>query len=123
METLDDFESEVLGEQERMVVVRFHAPWCKTCKAIKVAYDRLAAANPDLKFVDVALTNKNPELRDRMDVQAVPFGHLYHPQAGLVETNPLDRRNLTSFKKVLASYREGKCELSEEGAGRNPYEI
>lgn len=122
VETLDDFESEVLGEKERIVVVRFHAPWCKTCKAIKIAYARLAASNPEIKFVDVALTNKNPELRSSMDVKAVPFGHVYHPQAGLVETNPLDRRHFTSFKRVLASYREGECEVPEEGAATNPFE-
>uniref|UniRef100_A0A7S4MFU6 Thioredoxin domain-containing protein n=1 Tax=Odontella aurita TaxID=265563 RepID=A0A7S4MFU6_9STRA len=32
VDTLGDFESEVLGEKERMVVVRFHAPWCKVRK-------------------------------------------------------------------------------------------
>uniref|UniRef100_A0A7R9Z8N9 Thioredoxin domain-containing protein n=1 Tax=Pseudictyota dubia TaxID=2749911 RepID=A0A7R9Z8N9_9STRA len=123
VDTLENFETEVLSEKERMVVVRFHAPWCKTCRSIKVAYERLAAANPEIKFVDVSLTNKNPDLRDTMDVKAVPYVHVYHPEAGLVESNGLDRKRLTTFKRVLASYREGKSVLPEEGATKNPYEF
>jgi len=120
--TLEDFESEVLAENERMVVVRFQAPWCKTCKAIEVAYNRLAEANPEIKFVDVVLTDKNIDLRNTVNVWAVPFGHVYHPDAGLVEANPLDRRRFSIFKRVLASYRFGECAVPEEGAVKNPFE-
>lgn len=104
LHTLKEFNEFLRNENEKIVVVRFHAQWCRACKAVKVAYDRLAKANPGMKFVDVEISSKNEDLRAELDIPAVPFGHIYHPETGLVEAAPLDRSHLSEFKRIVKSY-------------------
>jgi len=113
-ETLDDYDSIVTCETERLVVVRFHAPWCKACRAMKVAYDRLAKRTPSVKFVEVSFTQKNNEMQLSLAVEAVPFGFIYHPEMGLVEKLPMSRKDFTNFKSVLHSYLNGICDLPDD---------
>jgi thiol-disulfide isomerase/thioredoxin len=32
--TMEDYKTVVVDEEERMLVVRFFAPWCRACKAV-----------------------------------------------------------------------------------------
>uniref|UniRef100_A0A7R9Z997 Thioredoxin domain-containing protein n=1 Tax=Pseudictyota dubia TaxID=2749911 RepID=A0A7R9Z997_9STRA len=122
------YDSEVLGTagKNTIVVVRFHAPYCKACKMIKFAYDRFAqktvsSTNPaniyTVKFVDVEILDQNdfPDL----DVPATPYGMIYHPTLDglglqVVERAPIARRQFSKFKKILNCYRKGMCEMPDE---------
>lgn len=109
----EEFDSVARGETDRLVVVRFHAPYCKACQSIAVAYDRLAKANdPAVKFVDVHIKDRldYPDL----DVPATPYAHIYHPTEGLVESSPIARRQFSKFKKILRWYKKGQCDLPDE---------
>ena len=39
------------GDESRLVVVSFCAAWCDTCGEFRAAYERIAAARPDMRFV------------------------------------------------------------------------
>jgi thioredoxin 1 len=119
--TLDDFNNVVLNERDRIVVVRFHATYCKACEAIRVAYDRLAKRNPDVKFVDVSISDKN-NLSEKLGIPGVPFGQIYVPGAGLVEGLPMSRRHMAKFKKTLNWYVKGRCDVPEEFF-ENPHQM
>jgi len=123
----DEYKAEVYGAAgtDTIVVVRFHAPYCKACKMIAFAYERFAkkmadSTNPAnlhrVKFVDVEILDRNdyPDL----DVPATPYGMIYHPtpDGGLemVEKAAIARRQFSKFKKVLNWYRKGMCEMPEE---------
>jgi thiol-disulfide isomerase/thioredoxin len=121
--TFDEYESVVRDETERIVVVRFHAPYCKACQAIRVAYDRLVKqSSPDVvKFVDVSITEKN-SLGEQLEIPGVPFGQIYLPGIGLVEELLMSRRHMAKFRKVLGWYVDEKCEIPEEFF-ENPHQM
>jgi thiol-disulfide isomerase/thioredoxin len=42
VDTLEDFKRVVANEHDSIVVVRFHAPWCKSCKSAFPLFSRMA---------------------------------------------------------------------------------
>lgn len=74
-------------------------------------YYRLANQYPNVVFVEVPVTEQNANLHQGLGVQALPFGHIYYPQGGLVEEQSISRKNFSRFEKKLKSYISGSCEL------------
>jgi len=90
------------GRKEgRLVVVRFHATWCKTCHAIRPSFDRAASSNPHVTFVDVPVLESNSNLHQGLGVESIPFGHIYHPEMGLVEEMKLSRKTFSEFEGLV----------------------
>lgn len=117
----EEFDKEVKSEPDRLVVVRFHAPYCKACKSIQVAYERLAnSLQKNVKFVDVSIEDRQEF--PGLDVPATPYAQIYHPELGLVEHSPIARRQLTTFKKILKWYVDGVADLEEEFFTNPQYE-
>lgn len=54
------------------VVVDYWAPWCGPCRAIAPAFEQLAAAHPDTRFVKVNV-DELPELAAAAGVRSIPF--------------------------------------------------
>ncbi len=42
VDTLEDYKRVVVNERDSIVVVRFHAPWCKSCKSAFPLFSRMA---------------------------------------------------------------------------------
>ena len=105
-ETLDEFAN-IIDEGRRdgkVVVARFHASWCKTCHAIKPAFDRVAISHPEVIFVDVPVLESNTNLHQGLGVTSIPFGHIYHPRKGLVEEKKLSRNTVTMFEDLIKEH-------------------
>jgi hypothetical protein len=72
--------------------------------------------------VSVALTRENDDLRERLGLEVIPFGHIYHPSSaaaadGLilpVEGLYLGRKYIADFDKILQTYVNQKCPIPEE---------
>lgn len=122
IDTLEEYKNVISGNREKLIVVRFYAPWCKACKAIAPAFYRLAITYPNILFMDVPVTPENANLHQGLGVTTLPFGHIYHPTGGLVEETKISKKHFARFAQVLKTYIDGKCEISdfeqeEEGAG------
>ena len=112
IDTIQDYKKEVVDEQERIVAVRFFAPWCKSCKAAHPHFKKLVSRHsPNVKFVDVPLTKETAYIHEGLGVPSVPFGHIYHPEAGLVEEMKINKRVIGEFRDALESYVNGSCDL------------
>ena len=74
----------------------------------------LAKVNPDVLFVDVPVTPKNKALHQGLGIPSLPYGHIYHPNGGLVEEQKLTRKEIAHFKLQLECYANGNCEVPEE---------
>lgn len=115
VESPEEFDAQVRSEAEKLVVVRFHSPYCPACKSISVSYDRLVkTSSPNIKFVDVTVKDRNDLIPYGLDVPATPYGMIWHPDAGLVEASAIPRRQFSKFKKILKWYAKGECEIPEE---------
>jgi len=99
--------------ENKMVVVRFYATWCKACKAIEPSFYRMANRYPDLFFVEVPVTNENVNLHQGLGVPSLPYGHVYYPQAGLVEELKISRKYFAAFEKRVEWYDNAECPLDE----------
>mmetsp|Transcript_14098 Transcript_14098/g.30714 ORF Transcript_14098/g.30714 Transcript_14098/m.30714 type:complete len:263 (+) Transcript_14098:321-1109(+) len=112
--TVPEFEQVVLGETERITVVRFYQPSCRSCKAATPLFDAIAKKHPNLNWVEVPVTRKNADLHEPLGLTTVPFGHIYVPQVGLVEELKLGRPKMAEFEEILDAYVQGQTELPQE---------
>jgi thiol-disulfide isomerase/thioredoxin len=121
-ETLQDYKRIVVDEsQHQMVVVCFYAHWCRACKAVQPMFRKLArehsfssSSSLPVKFVRVPLTPTNGFLHDGLGVPSLPYAHIYHPTAGLVEERKINKRVFADFEKVLETYVQGQCDLEDD---------
>lgn len=113
---LDEYRRLVFEETTKMTVVRFYAPWCRSCKRIEPMFEKLAKQNPNVNFVQVPVSNqhKNKNLIDLLGVTRIPYAHIYHPQRGLVEELPMNRKNFDEFRLTFFSYVDRICQLPQD---------
>mmetsp|Transcript_28112 Transcript_28112/g.68466 ORF Transcript_28112/g.68466 Transcript_28112/m.68466 type:complete len:272 (+) Transcript_28112:284-1099(+) len=121
VETLDDFKALLSSCHNKLVVVRFYAPWCRACKAIQPIFYKLAHQFPHVVFVDVPCHDKNTNLHAGLGVPSLPYGHVYHPTSGLVEETKLSRKQFPQLARKLQSYVQERCDLAEVGDVSCPY--
>ena len=76
----------------------------QACKAVAPLFYHLATQYPDTIFVDVPVTPQNAALHQGLGVRSLPFGHIYHPQEGLVEEVKLTRKHMLEFRDKLDQY-------------------
>ena len=125
IENILDYKSQVVNEVDDIVVVRFYAEWCRSCKASEPNFWKLVShytnnnkntntnANntKGVKFVQVPLNKQTAYLHEGLGVPSVPFAHIYHPDGGLVEELKLSRPHFSKFATVLESYVRGSCDV------------
>mmetsp|Transcript_27518 Transcript_27518/g.63825 ORF Transcript_27518/g.63825 Transcript_27518/m.63825 type:complete len:240 (+) Transcript_27518:84-803(+) len=116
VKTLLDFKEAVPEAEEELVVVMFYGPWCKACKAVTPYFRRLARdlSEEDVKFVRVPVTRDNALLHQGLGVPSVPFVHIYHKEAGLVEELKMKKKDFETFSNILQTYLDRKCWIPEE---------
>eukprot|EP00522_Entomoneis_paludosa_P016638 CAMPEP_0172454164 /NCGR_PEP_ID=MMETSP1065-20121228/11233_1 /TAXON_ID=265537 /ORGANISM="Amphiprora paludosa, Strain CCMP125" /LENGTH=223 /DNA_ID=CAMNT_0013206447 /DNA_START=146 /DNA_END=817 /DNA_ORIENTATION=- len=115
--TVADYKGVVVDEATAWTVVRFYATSCRSCRAATPAFDALVERHQNchmLNWVEVPVTRDNAPLHQALQIPSVPYGHLYHPHVGLVEEVRLTRPHLPRFQKILQSYLDGSCPLSDQ---------
>ena len=60
-----DYRNALQENENNLVVIKFFAPWCRSCKAMDVKYRRLAAQNENVKFFEVRVSNPRDALAFR----------------------------------------------------------
>lgn len=115
VDNLMDYKEVVVDEPEKLVVVRFFATWCRSCKASENHFKKMVSKfSPDVKFVEVPLTKETAYMLEGLDVKTVPFAHIYHPEAGLVEEMRASKRYSSELQKKVLSYVVGSCNLDSD---------
>lgn len=114
VDTIEDYKSTVVDEKSCIVVVRFFASWCRSCKASEPLFKRMAGSygSDVVKFVEVPLTKETAYIQEGLGVPSVPYGHIYHPEVGLVEEMKISKPNFREFRDKLKTYVKGSCDLN-----------
>jgi thiol-disulfide isomerase/thioredoxin len=119
VDSIQQYKDVVVDENDRIVVARFWASWCKSCRASEPHFKKLVSGYQDskyakVKFVDVPLTQETALLQTALSIPSIPFVHIYYPGAGLVEELKLSKPHIQEFDTILKSYIIGYCDLPEE---------
>jgi thiol-disulfide isomerase/thioredoxin len=124
IETMEDYKKEVVdacnNDDWQLVCVRFFAPWCRACQATHRPFRRLAREYDNVKFVQVPLTKQNAFLHTGLGVPSLPFGHLYHPTAGLVEERRMNRKYMKEWEGLIQDYLRGSCDVPDDEENAEP---
>jgi len=98
----------------RVTVFKFYATYCRACKKVEPRFDRLARENPDVDFVFVAVSASNKKfVVSDLGIPALPYGGIFHPEVGMVETMSVTAPRFSDFEEIVASYRDAECQLPE----------
>ena len=136
--TLEEFKSAIVPttattQPHQLTVVRFYAPWCRACRAVEAAFYRMASSSHDapaaaqVQFVQVPVQQDNAQLHASLGVTKLPYAHIYHATAGLVEELKMGKRRFADFQRIVQSYQQASCELPvdvdpESGVYEAPYD-
>ena len=85
----------------------------QACKAIQPSFYRMAALYPHVTFLEVPVTNDNVNLHQGLEVPSLPYGHIYYPDAGLVEEMKISKKYFPGLVKKVRWYDEGLCGIDE----------
>jgi len=126
IETLEEYKRVVADEADKLTVVRFYAPWCRACRAVAPQYYRLPKQYDNVQFVQVPANQDNARLHQGLGVPSLPYGHIYHPTAGLVEELKMTKKHFKNFDGILQSYVDRECPLGDideqTGVFSSPYQ-
>jgi thiol-disulfide isomerase/thioredoxin len=110
VDNIMDYKSIVVEETQQLVIVFFHAVWCKSCRVTKPLFQKVCQENSNqVKFVHVPLTKSTAYLQQGLGVPSVPYVHIYHPNTGLVEEMKLSKHYFQDFRNKLQTYVQGYC--------------
>jgi len=113
VDNIIDYKQVVVEEKVKVVVVRFYAIWCRSCRATEPMFNRLvSSSSSNVKFVEVPITKENAYLHEGLGVPSFPYAHIYHPEAGLVEELKISKPHFAKFSQVLQSYMTGYCDVT-----------
>lgn len=103
IENIDDFTDCIQANRKKVVVARFFASWCKTCKQTEPSFVRFARRNPNIVFMNIPFNKRDNKLFEELHVNAVPYSHVY--QSGeLVEEMRLTSKHFSKFEATVKDY-------------------
>lgn len=128
------FQAQVLEEENSLVVVRFFAEVCPSCRATGPLFRKWSRdvegndyqSNMDvdsnewssqqdplsIKILEMPLNQKTSSfLKNEIHVDRLPYCHLYHPQFGLVEEQlVMNKVEFKEFVNVVDCWSIGGCD-------------
>ena len=130
VESVEEYKEKVVNENECISVVRFYSQYCKSCRASEPLFYKLASDFSNVSaedshlhddgikvhFVEVPLNKHTSILHEALEVPSLPWSHIYHPDAGLVEERAVSKKYINEVRKCLRCYVYGECDLEDAPA-------
>ena len=132
------FQAQVLEEKDSLVVVRFYAEVCPSCKATRPLFTKwfrdlekndnqshisadvsMKGSQQDplpIKILEMPLNKATSAfIKDELQIDQLPYCHLYHPKFGMVEEQlVLSKVDFREFVDVVDGWSKGGCEAELE---------
>jgi len=147
--TPKQFQTQVLGEKDALIVVRYYAEVCPSCKSTTPLFrkwsrdtetnsesndssqstNRVGVDNScvktwgssqneeeplSIKILEMPLIKETSKfIKDELDIEKLPYCHLYHPQFGLVEEQlVMNKKDFGDFVDTVESWSKGVYEAN-----------
>ncbi|CAB1117902.1 unnamed protein product [Ectocarpus sp. CCAP 1310/34] len=105
-----------------LVVIKFFAPWCRSCKALDVKYRRMAVENDDVKFVEIDV-HQSPDLKKVLGVRAVPTVKLHAGPLGQVASFTCGPRKAPELARKIQLCKDVPALTARLGKGSGMIEM
>lgn len=150
VDTRSQFRAQVIEETKSLVVVRYYAEICPSCRATGNLFRKwsrdISASDTHsnlngsawgqkggplpIKILEMPF-NKNTSsfLKDELNVSKLPYCHVYHPKFGLVEERlVMNKDEFEDFVYAVHCWSNGGCEVNlgevdPSSHGNKEYEI
>ncbi|GMI61074.1 hypothetical protein ScalyP_jg3764 [Parmales sp. scaly parma] len=119
--TLTDYKKTLSSARtsNKLVVTKFYASWCRSCKAIEQRFISLSNLYPNVIFVQVEMNDKTRSfVIQGLGIETLPFAHIVHPEAGLVEELRISKSRFKNLEAVLMDYAVGRCSIENSAEGK-----
>lgn len=100
--TADEYKSII--SQDKLVVAKFSASWCKPCQKAKPIVEELSKEYPEASFINVDVDNL-PQIADEESVKTIPFFKIFKGGNFLDEIIGCDKAQL---KDLISKYNTAK---------------
>jgi len=100
-----DHKALLAAHPDRLVVLKFYAPWCRACKGLAPRYKNIATTDvyQNAVFAELNVQN-NRDYVKALGVLALPNVHFYAGNQGLVENFPCGPSKLPILKRKLKEW-------------------
>ena len=89
---------------------------------MKPSFEKFARDHADsIKFVECPMTSVNTEVHKELGIRTIPFAHVYHPSAGLVEQRRISRPHFSTFETLMKDYLKGECFMKDSYDDEDEY--
>eukprot|EP00186_Timspurckia_oligopyrenoides_P005172 CAMPEP_0182447014 /NCGR_PEP_ID=MMETSP1172-20130603/10244_1 /TAXON_ID=708627 /ORGANISM="Timspurckia oligopyrenoides, Strain CCMP3278" /LENGTH=134 /DNA_ID=CAMNT_0024643259 /DNA_START=258 /DNA_END=659 /DNA_ORIENTATION=+ len=95
-----DYLAALECSSEHLVVMKFFAPWCRSCKAIDPTYRRLAREFKSVLFCDIDFS-ENKELARRLGISSLPAFQFYDGTKGRIEDFSAGPKRIDMLREKL----------------------
>lgn len=112
---VDEYLSILEGNQDRLIVLKIFAPWCRSCRAVAPKVNRLAREFSEILFVKMDY-ERNKELCKRLDVRIMPTFIFYAGARGEIEKFSCGPARAGIIREKIENLMNGQCPLPDDTA-------
>jgi len=103
--TEDDHLALLAAHPGKIIVMKFYAPWCRTCKGLEPKFAQIAKdpkyAGLPLLFAQMSVQHSKEYIKS-LNILALPSVHINAGTEGLIENFPCGPRKIPILKKKIA---------------------
>lgn len=102
---------DALGDAgDRLVVVKFYAQCCNSCRALYPKVCKLCGTAPDVVFLKVGY-EANRQLCRALGVKVLPFFHFYRGAEGQLDAFSASITKFQKLKDAISRHNTPRCSL------------
>jgi len=103
LKTPDEYRAFLSANPEKLVVMKFYAPWCRACKGLEPKFKKIALDDTHSVIFSQFDVQKNKDFVKSLGILALPNVHFYG-NGDLVESFPCGPSKVPVLRKKLGEY-------------------
>ncbi|KAL6210023.1 hypothetical protein ACLB2K_020961 [Fragaria x ananassa] len=114
--SVQEFVSALAEAGDRLVLVKFYAPWCRSCRALFPKLFKTAEDHPEILFLKVNF-DENKKLCEIMKVKILPYFHFYSASEGQLESFACSLASFQKIKDAIQLHNTTRCSIGSDPKG------